>query len=728
MKRREFLKVMGWSGVGATALAGCDVPTTVTLKEGDEDVVSYLMPEEYVIPGVGVTYASTCQQCSAGCGLHGRVREGRVLKLEGNPESSTNLGRICQMGQAGLQAHYNPDRIKKPRLRKGDSLQEVSWDEALSALEEKTGVKAGRAAWLTGSVSGHQRTLIEAHLASMNSDSHFVHETIHNAVWRAVSKDMLGDANPRIRIDKAKMVLSFGADFLGTWESPVHFATQYSTFRDAPRGVLVQIEPKMTLTGGNADLWVANPPGSEGVLALGVANVLVNKLGHDVSNLPSSIKDLISGYSIDAVKAKTGVPGETLIRIAELLHERAPSLVLAGASAEGHEHGYDSVAAIMLLNIILGNVGKTIESASFPHMDLAAKSGSTKGITDLAQAAEAQKLDVLFIAGSNPVYSAPGFVGIKEKLAAVPFKVVLTQFEDETSQIADLVLPLASAIEDWGTHVPSDHAGKAALVSIQQPMMEPLYPDTRSLGDILLSLLKMRDADTYGEFDDYYAFLRKAFSSLPASVKNGAGDDEFWANALQKGGLTFGLRTGSLTSNAVEVNLPDNTDDQQYPYHLVPSARLGLWDGRHANIPWLQEAPDQISKVFWDSWIELHPETASKLKVKEGDVVKVSSEQGSIQAMVYIYKGVHPDAIGVPLGQGHEAYGRYAKGRGINPMKILNPVADKSTGEVALFGTRVQIAKAGKRGTLLRFGGSEVQVGRKLVATIPAEKFNRLEG
>src|SRR3569832_2003857 len=166
----------------------------------------------------------------------------------------------------------------------------------------------------------------------------------------------------------------------------------------------------------------------------------------------------------------------------------------------------------------------------------------------------------------------------------------------------------------------------------------------------------------------------------------------------------------------------------QYPYHLVPSPRLGLWDGRHANIPWLQEAPDQISKVVWGSWAELHPSTAQKLGVEMGDVIRITSDQGVIEVKVYIYKGIHPDAVAVPLGQGHEEYGRYAKGRGVNPLKILSPAREAKTGELALYGTRVQLAKAGRHEKLVRMGGSESQVGRKLVATVTADVFRRTEG
>jgi len=118
-----------------------------------------------------------------------------------------------------------------------------------------------------------------------------------------------------------------------------------------------------------------------------------------------------------------------------------------------------------------------------------------------------------------------------------------------------------------------------------------------------------------------------------------------------------------------------------------------MWDGRHANIPWLQEAPDQITKVVWNSWAELHPRTARKLGVKTGDAVRITSSEGTIEANVYVYKGIHPDAIAVPMGRGHEAYGRYAQGRGVNPLKILKPVTDAKTGELATVATSVQVAR-----------------------------------
>jgi anaerobic selenocysteine-containing dehydrogenase len=740
VNRRDFLKIMGWGGAGAAgaaALSGCDMPSYITLEQGKENVIPYVIPEEYAIPGIGVWYASTCRQCPAGCGIHGRVREGRVLKVEGNPVSPINRspagdvsGKLCQMGQSGLQNHYNPDRVTKPLLRKGGSLVEASWDEAMDAIKQKMG-SSSKVAWFTGTVSGHQAVLLQAHLDAMGSKHHYVHEVVNTSVSQAVNREVLGEALPRYRFDQAKVILSFGADFLGPWQSPVHFSTEYAKFRNAPRGTLVQVEPKMTLTGGNADLWLAIRPGTEGVFALGIANLLLSKFNRDGAQLPAEVRSTIAKYDLDTVTNITGVPGDRLTKVATWLNERSPSLVLSGMSAEGQEHGYDTAAAAMLLNIILGNVGKTIvSSGAFPFSQLVAKEGNTGDLLAFADALDKGEHDAVFIYGANPVFTAPDALALGNKLDKAPFKVVLTNFHDETAMHADVVLPIYSQYEEWGTHVPA-YQGDGSIISIQQPVMEPLYPTTtRSFGDVMLDLLKARDAGKYGGFKDYYAYLQQAFASLPADVKQGAVSDEaFWQQAVQQGLIKVNRKQASaLTAKAVPVNVPNYSANAEYPYHLIPSPRLGMWDGRHANIPWLQEAPDQISKVVWDSWAEIHPKTAEKLGVKEGDYLSITSDQGTIETRVYIYKGIHPDAIAVPLGQGHTEYGRYAKGRGVNPLKILSPVREGKTGELAMYATRVKVAKTGRNETLMKLGGSDTQHGRKLVATITADVFRRTEG
>lgn len=732
MNRRNFLKMMGWGSAGA-ALSGCDLPSTVTLEEGKEDVVSYLMPEEYVIPGVGVWYASTCLQCAAGCGIHGRVREGRVLKLEGNPDAALNNGKLCMMGQAGVQGHYNPDRITVPMLRANGSLSPISWDKAMALLDEKLGaVNGDRFAWFTGTLSGHQLALVSNHLDAMGSNQHFAHEVVNNAVSQAVYRDMFGEPAPRLRLDKAGMILSFGADFMGAGQSSVHYAGQYARFRtNRQRGLFVQVESKMSLTGGSADLWLAAKPGTEGLLALGFANLLLNKLKLSDAGIPADVRSLIDEYDITKVAKITGIAGHHIQRVAQLLTERAPSLVLAGPAVEGHAHGYAAIAAVMMLNHILGNVGKTIESAgTFPFPQLMARQGGTADLMAFADAVRGQKLDAVVFYGSNPLYTAPLALGLAGAMDKVGFKVAISQFQDETTMVADLVLPVNSYLEDWGTQVPANQAEQAAI-HIQQPLMEKLHEQTRGLGDIVLSLLKQRKKDEYDQYEDYYAYLRNAFAAMPAEVKKDtASNNAFWNEALQKGVIEIAARPSMLESTVVSFAAPVTEHTDSGTLSLIPSPRLGLFDGRHANLPWLQEAPDQISKVVWDSWAEIHPATAAKLGIKQGDLVSLSSGQGSIEVRAILLKGMHYDAIAVPLGQGHEVYGRYAKGLGANPLKILDVTVETKTGELAMYGTRVNVARVSglERLGLVTMGGSDTQAGRKLVATVPVEQVRRTEG
>lgn len=738
MDRRDFLKVMGVSGVAAT-VAGCDMPSYITSEEGAEEIIPYLSPEEFVIPGVGVWYASTCLRCPSGCGIRGRVREGRVLKLEGNPKSAINAGKLCQMGQADLQAHYNPDRLTQPLVRNDGKLAEATWEQALALIEEKSGPASGlrgnRFAWYTGTISGHQSVLLKAHLEAMGSSNHFVHEVINTRIWQSVCQDMLGHPSPVLRLDKASLVLSFGADFLGTWMSPIQFSAQYGKFRSGDeRGMLVYAEPSMSLTGANADLWVAIRPGTEGVMAMGLANVLIHKERMDASMLDASTRQKIKEFDVSSTSRITGIAGDRLIRIARHLKERSPSLVLAGGSTAGSGNGSQSVRAAMMLNILLGNVGETIEPGNdFAFPQLASVTGGTSDLQRLADEAGSGGLDVLFYDGSNPLFAAPDHLNLTEKLDTIPFKVAFSSFMDETTARADLVLPMASALEDWGTHVAAYQTGEPEI-AMQQPLMEPIYPGTRSFGDLLLALNAMSNPDTYDRIEDYYGYLQSALGAIPGVLKDGmAAEDDpidvrLWNRILQDGRLEMPVDTRPLQPRVGQIDFDVEGIDETYPFYLAPTPRSGLYDGRNANLPWIQEAPDQISKVVWNSWAELHPVTASKLGIEEGDLITITSANGQLEVPVYIYKGVHTDVVAVPMGQGHTEYGRYAKDRGVNPLKILNPGTDPETGELALYGTRVSIKAVGRRGRLVKMGNTETQHGRKIVATITAEQRQRSEG
>ena len=263
------------------SLSGCDL-TSPSIEEGVETVTSYIDPQDYVIPGQEIWYASTCMQCPAGCGIHARSREGLVRKLEGNPDSPINAGRLCASGQAGLQHHYSPDRLQRPLARKQGRLVEVSWDEARAtlkqALDQSVAHKGTGFALLTGETSGHTGQLLRSFVESLGGGArHFAVELLSSATAQRAGEQIAGIGMPHFDLDKASLVLSIGADFLGTWRSPVHLSMQYAQFRKAPRGALIQVEPKMSLTGGNADWWRPIRAGSEGWLMLGLAQLLMRR-------------------------------------------------------------------------------------------------------------------------------------------------------------------------------------------------------------------------------------------------------------------------------------------------------------------------------------------------------------------------------------------------------------------------------------------------------------------
>jgi molybdopterin-containing oxidoreductase family iron-sulfur binding subunit len=720
--RRDFLKVMGWGGA-AVALSGCG---NTSIEDGQETIVSYVEAPDYVIPSIAVYYNSTCAQCDAGCSINGRVREGRVLKLEGNPASAINRGRMCGLGQAGVQHHYNPDRLREPLLRTGNSGETITWEKAYALIAEKLkGVSGEEIAFLSGGVSGHLKVLLGNYLDSFGCKNHFVYEALAPAVVRAANKKAYGVEMPRYNINKAKVVLSFGADFLGSWVSPVHFSQQYAQFRkgvDGQRGVLIQVESKMTLTGANADRWIPIRPGTEGILALGI----INALGTATGDIAAAVK----GYDTARVSKETGVPPGQIDKIAAMLKLRSPSLVLAGGAAEGYAHGSQNAAAINLLNQVLGNVGKTIEAATaVPFPQMAPATGNTAALKSLNDGLAAGKYKVLFSYATNPVFTAPGAIKFRDNMAKAGFKVAFAHYLDETALQADLVLPLDSALEDWGTQVP-EYMADGVQINIQQPLMEKLHANTRGMGDILLALVKQRRADDYKKFADYYAYLRAAVLQNKGALGGGASDDDtFWDETLSKGIIKVAGTKAALSGKAGVAGLKLPTpaeEDGQYPLQLIPSVNISLRDGRNSNQPWLQESPDPLTTIVWDSWMEIHPKKAAELGIVEGDIVEVTSRTGSIKTQAYLFPGIHPDAISIPLGQGHEALGRYAKGCGVNPFQILDAVFDKETGELAMHETRVKVSKTGQRVTVVKDEGpaGPKQIREKIAGQISTDKVD----
>ncbi len=256
-----------------------------------------------------------------------------------------------------------------------------------------------------------------------------------------------------------------------------------------------------------------------------------------------------------------------------------------------------------------------------------------------------------------------------------------------------------------------------------QPTIDPIF-DTKSTGDVLLSLAARLGGEVAGSFGqaDYNTYLRDAWREVGREFAPGSDFEAFWRDALSAGGVWRQVGTQPVTLNpavaGVNFDEPTLDGDASTPYALLAYPSPVFYDGRSANRPWLQELPDPVTKVVWNSWIEMHPEVAERLGVGTGDVVAVSSPHGQLEAPAFVYHGLRPDTVAIPIGQGHEHLGRWARGRGVNPLALLPAAADEASGATAWLTTQVALAATGTRITLVGTQGSHDDLGREIAEVV----------
>jgi len=290
------------------------------------------------------------------------------------------------------------------------------------------------------------------------------------------------------------------------------------------------------------------------------------------------------------------------------------------------------------------------------------------------------------------VFASPASWQVAEALKRVPFIVSFGSFVDETSALADLILPDHSFLESWVEAAPESGSATAAPSKFG-PVMRPLY-DTRSTPDVLLEVSRALAKP-----------LAPAFPNTFEEYLNGGGNPSGLPVAAKPAGNPKGLPPPA----PVQYTDPQfDGDAAQYPYHFLPFASQALYDGSLAHLPWLQEMPDPMSSAMWCSWVEINEIKAGELGIEMGDLIEVTSTQGSIRAHAFLNPGIAPDAVAMPVGQGHTNFTRYATGRGVNPIAILAPATIPETGTLAWSATRVKIARVGgpDKDGLILFGGA----------------------
>ena len=754
LTRRDFLKWASLSAVGAVA---CNVfsDREMTMQSPVE------MPED-LVTGQDNWYATLCGECPEREGIVVRVMEGRAKKVQGNPLYPTNEGKQSARCEAGLQALYHPDRLTRPMLRVGPrgsgQFQEIEWTDAQARLRERLGAlrddnDAGAMLMVTEPLRGHLGMVVGRFVGAYGG-RHMVFEPLEQTVLRAAMKGVFGqEILPNFDIENSRYLLSFGADFLSTWVSPVRYARGYGDFRGMrdgkQRGTHVHVDPRYSMTAANADQWIPVKPGMEGVLALSMAYVIISSglAPLDVVNAmtggagASALDDFQPEKVVSSIgipERIRGVPAAQIIR--EIAIEFAdsknrPSLAIGGGEAGAHTNGLFTLSAIYALNYLVGSVGKRpgeggIVFNPLPPIDdipAASAAGSLRDWFKVINDLRSGRIKVLMVRGANPAYGLPDRVGLREALdAANPFVVSFSSFVDDTTQMADLVLPERVYAEDWGDDVPEPGPGYQ-VVGLQQPVVNPLPDlDPRSFPDLLLTLSQDLGLDD-GLPNTFRDVLREGTRKLYELNRGGPLGaavetptfEAFWNKLLERGGWRdeglISTASPPPPPNLAELARRETSPSFREPsggntFYLVPFLSNSLLDGRGAHLPWLQAMPDPITTVTWQTWIEINARQAKEMGLKEGDEVSVlTTESSSIEAVVYPHPAVPPGVVAIPVGQGHTPGLQYATRdgvqRGFNPISILAPELEKETGALAWAATRVVVQPTGRNVKVSKFEG-----------------------
>ncbi|MBI2403797.1 MAG: molybdopterin-dependent oxidoreductase, partial [Gemmatimonadetes bacterium] len=526
MNRRRFLRVLGVAGGGSLAATACG-------SQSPEKLIPYLIPVEDQVPGVATWYATTCRECPAGCGVHARVREGRAVKLEGNPDHPINHGKLCARGQAALQGLYNPDRVRGPLAKNAaGTFEPISWQDAVTRVGERLGAAPGAQVWfVTGNEAGTFDRLVSDWLTTLGSSGRVVYEPFGYEALRHATREVFGTEElPRYDLGAARYIVSFGADFLETWLSPLEYTRGFvasHAFADGTMGKFVHVEPRMSLTAQNADEWIPPAPGTEGVLALAIAHVIVrDRLGSPPSDA-ARLRPTFQAYAPEAAAGRCGVSAATIERLAREF-TAGPSVAVAGGMGAQHADAHATAAAVHLLNYVAGNVGRTVGFGAAPN---ATGGRRYQRLVDLTQAMREDRVAVLFVHGANPAYASPAGLGLAAALARVPFKVSFSRFLDETAMEADLILPDHDPLEQW-----NDFEPRAGVSLLQQPVMQPVF-DTRQTGDVLLELARLMGGRMAQRFTaaTYQDYLQDAWRRLHQQRCSRETFDTFWTESLMRG-------------------------------------------------------------------------------------------------------------------------------------------------------------------------------------------------
>lgn len=728
--RRSFLKslgVLGATSVSLGTLLGCN-------NAPREKLYAYLTPPADLLPGISGYYATVCRACPAGCGLMVKTREGRPVKLEGNPLHPLNRGTLCARGQAFIQGLYSRDRVKVPLRKSGADFQEISWEEAYQAIVSQR-ESSKSALFLTGLESGSFEDVLADFMSSFDQGQIMMYEPFSLQSLSAASQLIFSTPEvPFFDFSGVDKVISFGADFLDAWVSPVQFSQQWSIGRSLDGESRMDVEyfgPRRNLTATAADRWYKLSPDEVADMLLLLAYELGSRKSSG-SEENQTMMSLISQFgekpelpqSLDGFDFSSFIEG--------ILASQQPLVLFGGCDVSGEEATRSHLLAL-LINSMLGSLGSAIQ---YGRGYVYSQASPTRDVVSALNNAASGKWDMVFIYGTNPVYSLPGGVDAAKKLEDSSFVVALADRFNETVSHADIILPVHHPLESWG-----DYEVTTDIVGLMQPVRAPLY-DTLHPGDVLIGLMEAFNFQpTHKAYKDYVVSRWKRLRNfddldnegmVPVDSTEDSKPDKIlaghssWEKMLIAGGFfktIDDVKPGNVPSVSRSFEVPAKSEPTQNKgYSLITPLTAQFHDGRGAGYDWLLETPDSLLQTAWEIPVEISQKISTEKGLSNGDLVTLTTESGSLTAAVYVNDDLHDDFLALRFG------GRYySKDYGIstgNVNMLFGDSYEQQSGDRIFIHTSVSLTKKGE-GRLTSVSGGVDSEGRYLSLAVGLEALKK---
>ncbi len=647
--RRDFLKALGF-GMGAVALAACNEAPV-------RKAIPYLIKPEEIVPGIPNYYTSNYN----GLGVLVKTREGRPIKIEGNPNDPITMGGTDAEAQASVLDLYDTSRLKNPVLKGNDS----TWadvDKFVKTSLTEIAAKGSAIRFLSSTIlSPSTKSVIAEFSLKYPNTKHITFDASSYSGIINANKNSFDVAGlPSYNFEQAEVIVSFGADFLATWISPIEFTKQYVKNRNhkslegKKMSRHIQFETGLSVTGTNADDRIAHKPSQQGLAVIALYNAVASLAG--LAKVASS--ELAFSKKIEET-AK------------ELWAAKGKSLVVCGSNDVSVQ------VVVNAINAALGNYGTTIDLDNLSFQ----KQGNDAEMQDLLNEMNAGKVDALFLLNANPSYNYANAAEFTEALKKVKLKVSFSDRADETAANCDVIAIDNHYLESWG-----DISAKKGVYSIVQPTISPVYNSRQAQQ----SLLNWSDNTT-----EYYTYLTNYWEkNIYPQAGAGQSFRDFWETSLQKGVVITAKQTAKSYSFSKDlsavVNTIKNASKSTGKVELAIYESIAIRDGRHSNNPWLQEMPDPVSKVTWDNYAAINPLFAKEIGLAENDMLEVKSGSVSAKLPVLMQPGQAMGTISVAIGYGRTAAGKAGSNVGVN----IYPFVSFINGTLQYQNTSVEVVKA----------------------------------